>query len=186
MPTYCLLQAFAAHLDLVTDALWLYLNVTTSCCSQTSLALVLNVNRADLAAQLLSAGQHIMRHNEIAYTPGSRCWFAQDWHFNQERLCPESIDNIFIAMCTSDDKYEVKLKVVKETPYPRWNPDIGSGDGLKIYGWRSGWDEVDCGELALSTGYDELEGNGVEDSRKDCALKRQLTTAEKRTDVEVY
>lgn len=70
-------------------------------------------------------------------------------------------------MCTSDEKKGEAESGKGTPPYSRWNPDTGSGDGLKMYGLRSGWDEVDCGEHALSTGYDEydeLEGNRVEGS----------------------
>lgn len=51
-----------AHLDQVIDALWL----TASCCSLPSLSsLILNVNPADLTAQLLTA-RHAMSRDQIS------------------------------------------------------------------------------------------------------------------------
>lgn len=54
-------HTFAAHFDQVTDALCLYLSMTTFHCSSPSLSsLIFNVSIADVTAQLF---QHIMSRN---------------------------------------------------------------------------------------------------------------------------
>lgn len=40
---------------------------------------------------------------------------------------------------------------------------------------------MEPGDLSPGSGYDELEVNGVEEGRNDIAMKRQLTTAWRRT-----